>query len=71
MANMTNSIVLTTPVMLRDAYIRRVENIAGRMIPILTYNAAQAKRFRSVTTAMKLASAIHYHTLRTFYITYV
>lgn len=68
---MTNSIVLTTPVMLRDAYIRSVETISGRMIPILTYSAAQAKKFRSVTTAMKLASAIHYHTLRTFYIAYV
>ena len=68
---MTNSIVLTTPVMLRDAYIRWVENIAGRMIPVLTYDATQAKKFRSVTTALKLASAIHYHTLRTFYITYV
>lgn len=68
---MRTYIVLTTPVMLRDAYIERIENIGDRLIPILTYDSLKAKKFRSVSSALKLASAIHYHTLRSFYVSWV
>lgn len=60
--------ILVTSVMLRDAYVQRVEKIGNKCVPIMTYDISKAKTFRSELSACKLASAIYWTTFREYHV---
>ena len=62
------AIILSTSIMLRNAYLQRAERKGNKLIPVVTYNLAYAKTFRSVESATKLLNALYWNTLRDFYV---
>lgn len=68
---MASSIILSTPVFGRDAYVLKVDGNNGRLKPVLTYNPLSAKRFLTEESAMRLVKAFQRTTLRTFNVKYI